>query len=209
MKSFFLALLSLMLLSLVSRAEKLEPAAFQVGDRWAYDISVTGGEQQFQFQTEYSLVFPLLNGSFFIGERSLPQRPPWGKKGEVQPGQCMLFIINPADNEVGDLLCGKSLDHEQELIRENAYTRRKIRYRGDEELTTPAGKFKAMRITREEMLLQVDDLAPTAKTRTWQYWYDPKVRSLIKAQLDHHDAEMRVVRSLTIVLIDYSIQPAK
>jgi hypothetical protein len=126
-----------------------------------------------------------------------------GEKSEVQQAVRELRRMLAIDDEVRllqfPLSVGKkwSTQYRQQIINGVRNLTTETNVTGLEEITTPAGKFRAFKIERWGSAAAVKNVgkAPGSKTRNyeWTYYYSPQTQSIVKYAYEDEEGGTREI----------------
>jgi hypothetical protein len=176
--------------------EQANKPDYKDGDFWQYKVTQKG------FRAQSTLA---LDGVYELTYKQdrIAIRLEGGEKSEVQQAVRELRRMLAIDDEVRllqfPLSVGKkwSTQYRQQVINGVRNLTTETNITGLEEITTPAGKFRAFKIERWGSAAAVKNAgkAPGSKTRNyeWTYYYSPQTQSIVKYVYEDEEGGTREI----------------
>jgi hypothetical protein len=159
----------------LSQDDAAKPS-YKNGEAWLFTVKEGGG---------IGSSTALLNGTYELSIADGKMKTAiinGSQRDELDPRPPVLLgLLTFGPNLDFPLTVGKqwSRNYKGSYVGSNKLIARKITYevKGVEEITTPAGTFRAFK-------LESDDRASTQDYFTTNYWYSPETRSIVKSKFD-------------------------
>ena len=178
------------------------PPAFSVGDRWAYRVVnlLDASERKTQLSVKEirgdEIHFANGNVADAVGNNMRVMRP-GGRVETYQPSN--YFYVFPL--KAGNHYSFKVL---QQIEGRHTDLAVKLKVVGEEEVDTPLGKMRTLRIERESRWKERE--RPNAGVRNWTYWYNGSVKRFVLAEDTNVTAEGKVLSRERYELVAYDVK---
>ena len=164
----------------------------KVGDHWTYRVlggRLTGNEGVLEMRVTFVSATAIVT----VSTRGSDDRefdatwtPEWnpvvsddGAVVSIERGGFLKFPMR-----VGDEWAAR-LEYKRPNVGSfHALQEHQVRVVGWEEITVPAGKFRALKVQTKGTFTRLDILAPTG-TETYTLWYVPEVKRMVKTLYEH------------------------
>ena len=179
------------------------PPSFSVGDRWAYRVVnlIDGADRKTQFSVKEirgdEIHFANGNVTDAVGNYTLIVRP-GGRVETFQPSN--YFYVFPL--KAGNFYSFKVVQHTDGKSPIDVAV--KLKVVGEEEVDTPLGKMRTLRIERESRWKEREK--SNAGVRTWTYWYNGSVKRFVLAEDTNVTAEGKVLSRERYELLEYDVK---
>jgi hypothetical protein len=164
--------------------EQLSAPVHKEGDTWQFNISKKGQRTSSTAQIEGTYELSITKGAVKLYEIKGSQ------KNEIRPMQELLFLIGKSEQQPGlrfPLSVGQKWTYRyQNRFLPGRRRSAEVNVSGIEQVTTPAGTFKAYKLIRSESW-SVPSIFGGRGGSTSTYFYSPETRSIVKLSTASED----------------------
>jgi hypothetical protein len=179
------------------------PPAFSVGDRWTYRVVnlLDNSERKAQFSVKEirgdDIHYANGNVTDAVGNNTVIVRP-GGRVETYHPSTYFYVFPLRAGNFYNFKVTQENNDGKNWDIAV------KLKVVGEEEVNTPLGKMRTLRIERESRWKEREK--SSAGVRNWTYWYNGSVKRFVLAEDTNATAEGKVLSRERYELVEYDVK---